>query len=57
VVAFGVTLGSVPVLAYAAIAFVVWYYGIRPREERALDQRFGKRVQQYRRRVRGFRPF
>ncbi len=56
-VAVGVALGSVPVLAYAVVAMASWYYGIRPGEERALDQRFGKRVQEYRRRVRGFRPF
>jgi protein-S-isoprenylcysteine O-methyltransferase Ste14 len=56
-VAIGLALGSVPVLAYAALALVVWYYGIRPREERALEQRFGTPVKEYRRRVRGFRPF
>lgn len=57
IVALGIALGSVPVLAYAVIAMTVWYYGIRPREERRLDQRFGARVKQYRRNVRGFRPF
>lgn len=57
IVAFGIALGSIPVIAYAAAAMALWYYGIRPREERALDERFGKRVQEYRRRVRGFRPF
>ena len=57
IVALGVALGSVPVLVYAVVAMAVWYYGIRPGEERQLDQRFGGRVQQYRRKVRGFRPF
>ena len=57
IVALGIALGSVPVLAYAVIAMVVWYYGIRPGEERKLDERFGDRVRQYRRNVRGFRPF
>lgn len=57
IVAVGLAFGSVPVLVYAALAITVWYYGIRPGEERALDQRFGSRVQDYRRQVRGFRPF
>jgi protein-S-isoprenylcysteine O-methyltransferase Ste14 len=57
VVALGIALGSVPVIAYAAVLFVVWYYGIRPREERRLAERFGAAADEYRRRVRGFRPF
>ena len=57
IVALGIALGSVPVLAYAVIAMAVWYYGVRPAEERRLDERFGSQVQEYRRRVRGFRPF
>ena len=57
IVALGIALGSVPVIAYAAVALAVWYYGVRPREERSLDARFGTRVQEYRRSVRGFRPF
>jgi protein-S-isoprenylcysteine O-methyltransferase Ste14 len=56
IVALGIALGSVPVLAYAVVAMAVWYYGIRPAEERTLDERFGAQVKQYRRRVRGFRP-
>lgn len=56
-VAFGLALGSVPVLAYAAVTFTIWYYGVRPREERALEARFGARVNDYHRQVRGFRPF
>jgi protein-S-isoprenylcysteine O-methyltransferase Ste14 len=57
VVALGIALGSVPVIAYAAATLTVWYYGIRPREERTLEARFGTRVKEYRRKVRGFRPF
>jgi protein-S-isoprenylcysteine O-methyltransferase Ste14 len=57
IVAIGIAFGSVPVLVYATVLFLVWYYGIRPGEERALDRRFGDRVREYRRRVRGFRPF
>lgn len=57
IVALGIGMGSTPVLVYAAVAMAVWYYGVRPGEERALDRRFGPRVQEYRRRVRGFRPF
>ena len=57
IVALGIVLGSVPVIVYAAVAMAIWYYGVRPREERALDKRFGARVQEYRRKVRGFRPF
>jgi protein-S-isoprenylcysteine O-methyltransferase Ste14 len=56
-VAIGLAFGSIPVLVYAAASLAVWYYGVRPREERALDDRFGPRVQEYRRKVRGFRPF
>ena len=57
IVALGIALGSIPVLVYASLAMVVWYYLIRPREERDLEARFGARVKEYRRRVRGFRPF
>jgi protein-S-isoprenylcysteine O-methyltransferase Ste14 len=57
IVALGIALGSIPVLAYAVVALVVWYYGVRPREERSLDARFGARVREYRQKVRGFRPF
>ena len=57
IVALGTALGSVPVIAYAALLMAIWYYGVRPREERALNQRFGTRVEEYRRTVRGFRPF
>jgi protein-S-isoprenylcysteine O-methyltransferase Ste14 len=57
IVAMGIVLGSVPVIVYAAAALIVWYYGIRPGEERTLDERFGERAQAYRQRVRGFRPF
>ena len=57
IVALGAALGSLPVIVYAALLMTIWYYGIRPREERALSQRFGSRVEEYRRTVRGFRPF
>jgi protein-S-isoprenylcysteine O-methyltransferase Ste14 len=57
IVALGIGMGSVPVIVYAAVAMTVWYYVFRPGEERGLDQRFGARVRDYRRRVRGFRPF
>jgi protein-S-isoprenylcysteine O-methyltransferase Ste14 len=55
IVALGIAFGSIPVIAYAALCFVVWYYGVRPGEERALEERFGDRFRAYRRRVRGFR--
>ena len=56
IVALGIALGSIPVIAYAAVAMIVWYYGIRPREERVLEARFPEHVRAYRRHVRGFRP-
>ena len=56
VVGLGIALGSIPVLAYAVVLMTIWYYGIRPREERALEERFGDRARAYRRAVRGFRP-
>ena len=55
-VAIGLTLGSVPVLAYFATSFVIWYFLIRPGEERDLDARFGEAWRHYARRVRAFRP-
>lgn len=55
-VAIGIALGSVPVIGYAAAVLVVWYYGVRPREEHALLNRFGDRAQRYFRDVRAFRP-
>jgi protein-S-isoprenylcysteine O-methyltransferase Ste14 len=57
IVALGLVLGSIPVLVYAAVALAVWYYVVRPGEERLLEDRFGARAQEYRQRVRGFRPF
>jgi protein-S-isoprenylcysteine O-methyltransferase Ste14 len=56
VVGLGIALGSVPVIAYAAVALAVWYFLVRPREERTLEQRFGDRMREYRGAVRGFRP-
>jgi protein-S-isoprenylcysteine O-methyltransferase Ste14 len=57
ILAFGIALGSIPVIGYAVVSLIVWYYGVRPREERSLDERFGARMREYRRNVRGFRPF
>ena len=56
VVALAMALGSLPVIAYASTALFVWYFFIRPREEQALEERFGHRAREYRRAVRGFRP-
>ena len=56
VVGLGIALGSVPVIAYAAAALAAWYFFVRPREERTLEERFGERMREYRRAVRGFRP-
>ena len=56
IVGLGLALGSVPVLGYALVAIATWYFLIRPREERALDARFGDAARHYRSRVRGFRP-
>jgi protein-S-isoprenylcysteine O-methyltransferase Ste14 len=56
IVALGITIGSIPVMAYAAITMIVWYYGIRPREERTLEERFGPDARAYFQHVRGFRP-
>ena len=55
-VALGVTLGSVPVLAYFSTSLIIWYFLIRPAEERDLDARFGKAWRDYARNVRAFRP-
>ncbi len=56
IVALGITLGSIPVIGYAAVSLIVWYYGIRPREERTLEERFGPDARAYFQHVRGFRP-
>jgi protein-S-isoprenylcysteine O-methyltransferase Ste14 len=56
IVGLALALGSVPVLVYAVAAIAFWYFVVRPREERALDQRFGPAAREYRRAVRGFRP-
>jgi protein-S-isoprenylcysteine O-methyltransferase Ste14 len=56
VVSLGIALGSVPVIAYAVVALAAWYFFVRPREEHALEERFGDRMLHYRRAVRGFRP-
>jgi protein-S-isoprenylcysteine O-methyltransferase Ste14 len=56
VVALGLAFGSVPVLVYATLALVVWYYWMRPATERALAARFGASWRDYAGAVRGFRP-
>ena len=56
IVGLAIALGSIPVLAYAAAAMAFWYFVIRPREERRLDERFGHAAREYRAAVRGFRP-
>ena len=56
IVALGIAIGSLPVIVYAAVILIVWYYGIRPREERTLQDRFGPEARAYIKNVRGFRP-
>ena len=56
IVALGIALGSVPVIAYAAVCLIVWYFGVRPGEERALLDRFEGQALAYFQQVRGFRP-
>lgn len=56
IVALGIALGSAPVIVYAAVVMIVWYYGVRPGEERALLDRFGDQARAYFESVRGFRP-
>lgn len=55
-VALGIALGSVPVLLYGAIAFVLWYYLVRPAAEHDQAARFGSAWRAYAGAVRGFRP-
>jgi protein-S-isoprenylcysteine O-methyltransferase Ste14 len=55
-VGIGLALGSVPVLVYVTMAFVVWYFAVRPAEERDLAKRFGQRWRDYKKAVRAFRP-
>jgi len=55
-VSLGVALGSIPVIAYVAIMLIVWYFVIRPAEERDLEKRFGDRWRAYARAVRAARP-
>jgi protein-S-isoprenylcysteine O-methyltransferase Ste14 len=52
----GIAMGSIPVIAYAALLTIVYYFVVRPAEERGLEARFGARVRAYMREVRGFRP-
>lgn len=55
-VALAIALGSVPVLVYGALAFVLWYYLVRPAAERDQAARFGSAWHAYTEAVRGFRP-
>jgi protein-S-isoprenylcysteine O-methyltransferase Ste14 len=55
-VSIGLMLGSVPVLAYFATSLAVWYFFVRPAEERDLEARFGRSWRDYARRVKAFRP-
>jgi protein-S-isoprenylcysteine O-methyltransferase Ste14 len=55
-VAIGVAFGSLPVLIYVAIVATWIYYSVRPREERHLQERFGKAWSEYQKHVRAFRP-
>lgn len=54
--AIGVSLGSIPVLAYFAASIFFWYLVVRPAEERDLEARFGAAWRRYADAVRAFRP-
>lgn len=54
--AIGVSLGSIPVLAYFATSIFFWYLRVRPAEERDLEARFGASWRDYASAVRAFRP-
>jgi len=55
-VALGMTLGSIPVLLYVTIALTLWYFLVRPGEERDLEKRFGEAWRSYAQAVRTARP-
>ena len=55
-VALAIAMGSIPVIAYAATMLTVYYFFVRPSEERGLERRFGAPVRAYWSAVRGFRP-
>jgi protein-S-isoprenylcysteine O-methyltransferase Ste14 len=55
-ISIGLALGSVPVLVYFAISFLVWYLFVRRAEERDLANRFGDEWNRYAQNVRAFRP-
>ena len=55
-VGVGIAMGSIPVLAYVVLMMTIYYYLVRPVEERTLEARFGDRMRAYARAVRGFRP-
>jgi protein-S-isoprenylcysteine O-methyltransferase Ste14 len=55
-VAVGIALGSIPVIVYVSFALIVWYFVVRPAEERDLDARFGKEWRAYAAAVKSARP-
>ena len=55
-IGIAVAMGSIPVIVYVSLLMVIYYFFVRPGEERALEARFGARVRDYSRAVRGFRP-
>ena len=55
-VALAIALGSVPVLVYGAITFILWYYLVRPAADINQAARFGSEWRAYAEAVRGFRP-
>jgi protein-S-isoprenylcysteine O-methyltransferase Ste14 len=54
--AITLALGSVPVAAYVLVGAAVWYFFVRPAEERDLAERFGAEWNRYRQHVRIWRP-
>ena len=55
-VGIGIAMGSIPVMFYVAALTTVYYFLVRPSEERTLEQRHGDAARAYSRNVRGFRP-
>ena len=54
--AVGLWLGSWLTLAYVVVGGVLWHVGVRPVEERDMEQRFGAPFLRYRRAVRCWIP-
>jgi protein-S-isoprenylcysteine O-methyltransferase Ste14/predicted DCC family thiol-disulfide oxidoreductase YuxK len=54
--AVGLYFGSASVLACVLAGLLMWNFGVRPRAEADLEQRFGATYGRYRRRVRCWRP-